>query len=154
VVVFKRKQFLYQWLGIACCVLGLVLNGVASAHDTPASSSASKAVIGCVLVVAGMLASAVCCLHLRLHIFCDAANAVCQVQMVVEEKYLKGRNLPPDFVVGTEGMFGIVVMTCVVLPIVAHVPGHGTVVAFPWFLSMFDAWNSRYRWRWRTRELH
>jgi hypothetical protein len=46
--------------------------------------------------------------------------------MVVEEKYLKGRNLPPDFVVGTEGVFGIVVMTCVVLPIVAHVPGHGT----------------------------
>lgn len=45
--------------------------------------------------------------------------------MVVEEKYLKGRNLPPDFVVGTEGVFGIIVMTCIVLPIVAFVPGHG-----------------------------
>lgn len=50
--------------------------------------------------------------------------------MVVEEKYLKGRNLPADFVVGTEGFFGIIVMTCVVLPIVAHVPGHGPCTCF------------------------
>lgn len=60
-LVFRRKQYLYQWLGIGSCVVGLVLNGVASAHDAPSSSNASKAVIGCVLVVLGMLASAVRC---------------------------------------------------------------------------------------------
>ena len=51
-----------------------------------------------------------------------------QIQMVVEEKYLKGRNLPPEFVVGAEGAFGNIVMTCVVLPIVAFVPGEGSSI--------------------------
>ena len=104
--VFKRRQYLYQWLGILACVCGLVIVGYAGAHNTQAATSASKAILGTALVVLGMLSSA--------------------VQMVVEEKYLKGRNLPPAFVVGTEGCFGIIVMTCIVLPIVAHVPGRGT----------------------------
>jgi hypothetical protein len=42
-------------------------------------------------------------------------------QMVVEEKFLKGRKLPPEFVVGCEGFFGVLFMVCLVLPIVNNV---------------------------------
>ena len=45
------------------------------------------------------------------------------VQMVVEEKFLKGRNLPPEFVVGVEGTFGACVMLAVVLPAVGAISG-------------------------------
>ena len=44
-------------------------------------------------------------------------------QMVVEEKFLKGRKLPPEFVVGCEGMFGMLIMLAIILPTVSHLNG-------------------------------
>ena len=46
-----------------------------------------------------------------------------QLQVVVEEKLLKQRQLPPLFVVGMEGFFGAFIMLVIVLPVVAYVPG-------------------------------
>ena len=138
--MFKRKQYVYQWLGILICVCGVGIVGLASVHDTPASGSVSKSIIGGVLVILGMFSASVrgrCAV-----VWCfGASESTClmrtpallaavapQIQMVVEEKYLKGRNLPPEFVVGAEGAFGIIVMTWVVLPIVAFVPGEGSSI--------------------------
>jgi hypothetical protein len=44
-------------------------------------------------------------------------------QMVVEEKFLKSKQLPPEFVVGVEGTFGMLMMLCITLPIVGVLPG-------------------------------
>ncbi len=46
-----------------------------------------------------------------------------QLQVVLEEIYLKTRRLPPLFVVGMEGVFGAFVMLSLVLPVVSVVPG-------------------------------
>ena len=38
-------------------------------------------------------------------------------------KILKGRKLPPEFVVGCEGMFGMLIMLAIILPTVSHLDG-------------------------------
>jgi hypothetical protein len=48
-----------------------------------------------------------------------------QLQVVLEEMLLKERQLPPLFVVGMEGVFGVFMMLAVVLPVVSVVPGQG-----------------------------
>lgn len=58
-LVFKRKQYLYQWLGILICVGGVCIVGLASVHNTPPSGSATKSIIGGSLVALGMLSAAV-----------------------------------------------------------------------------------------------
>ena len=58
-LVFKRKQYVYQWLGILICVCGVGIVGLASVHDTPASGSVSKSIIGGVLVILGMFSASV-----------------------------------------------------------------------------------------------
>ena len=45
-------------------------------------------------------------------------------------QFLKHRNLPPAFTVGSEGMFGILIMCCIMLPIVGYVPGTGAHLAY------------------------
>jgi hypothetical protein len=42
--------------------------------------------------------------------------------MVIEEKFLKKRQLAPEFVVGCEGSFGLLMMLVIVLPLVYHIP--------------------------------
>ena len=74
-----------------------------SPSPSPHQNAASMVWIGNVLVVVSQLMSA--------------------TQMVVEEKFLKSKKLPPEFVVGCEGLFGMVMMLAVTLPIVAHLPG-------------------------------
>lgn len=48
-----------------------------------------------------------------------------QLQVVLEEMLLKERQLPPLFVVGMEGVFGVFMMLAIVLPVVSVVPGQG-----------------------------
>ena len=117
-LILKRRQQGFHWLGMALVVVGIGLVGVAgymnegeatkAAHHAAANKAEKERpswqpILGVVLVIVSQLLSA--------------------FQMVVEEKYLKKRQLPPAFVVGCEGCFGMAMMLCVVLPIVAHLPG-------------------------------
>jgi len=113
-----KKQRPQQWTGIAITIVGVTLVGTSSMigshssklpagcggnEDAISSASAGHAMLGNVLVVASQLLSA--------------------TQMVIEEKFLKHRKLPPEFVVGCEGFFGAIVMGAVVLPILYHITG-------------------------------
>ncbi|KAK3731068.1 hypothetical protein QZH41_019221, partial [Actinostola sp. cb2023] len=60
-----------------------------------------------------------------------AGQSVSATQMIVEELFLKRRNYHPlqvsscinDEVVGMEGIFGVVFMSCLVLPVLYYIPG-------------------------------
>ena len=77
--------------------------GPSPSPSAAAAGSAGKQLLGVILVVVSQLMSA--------------------TQMVVEEKFLKSKKLPPEFVVGCEGSFGVIMMLCIALPVVAHVQG-------------------------------
>ena len=141
--VEHRKLQTFHWTGMGLTVVGVTMIGVSSilggpSHHapypvssspspspspyTPTSTSTSFSAgaeemlalphansptnmvwIGNLLVVVSQLMSA--------------------TQMVIEEKFLKSKKLPPEFVVGVEGSFGILLMVCIVLPIVGTLPG-------------------------------
>ena len=119
-VFLKKKLRRFELAGMALAVLGVALVGAAGyvasadtqhAHAAAATTqqgnepptSARMKVVGVVLVLVAQILGA--------------------GQMVVEEKFLKGRDLPPAFVVGCEGVSGCLLMVCIVLPITAHLPG-------------------------------
>merc|ERR1712072_23365 len=100
VIFLKRKLKAYQYIGACITVVGITLVGTSSMIGAKSKSDDSKAhslvLLGNILVVLSQLMSA--------------------VQMVVEEKFLKKHNLPPEFVVGCEGTFVALMMLCIVLP--------------------------------------
>lgn len=100
-----RKLMAFHWLGIGITTAGVALVGVSSLLGDQSSSTTdnSQQMIGNVLVIASQLLSA--------------------TQMVVEEKFLKSRNLPPEFVVATEGVTGALLMLAIGLPVVSVLPG-------------------------------
>lgn len=141
VLFLNRKLQTFHWTGMGLTVVGVTMIGVSSilagpSHHapypvssspspspppyTPTSDSSFSAGeemlphthvnsptnlvwIGNLLVIVSQLMSA--------------------TQMVIEEKFLKSKKLPPEFVVGVEGSFGILLMVCIVLPIVGTLPG-------------------------------
>lgn len=54
---------------------------------------------------------------------CVAARAVNSIQFVLEEKVMSDSSLHPLEVVGTEGIYGWLVTACVMMPILAYLPG-------------------------------
>lgn len=103
-VFLKKKMYGFNFLGVFVVVLGVTLVGVSSLFAPSGDTTKKGSVgLGIVLIVLSQIMSA--------------------TQMVVEEVFVKGRELPPEFVVGCEGMFGMLVMLCVVLPTVYHLPG-------------------------------
>ena len=55
-------------------------------------------------------------------------------------QYLKLLNLPSEYVVGVEGIFGILMLVAIMLPIAAHLPGTGTHAYVHLLLELdFDA---------------
>jgi drug/metabolite transporter (DMT)-like permease len=104
VVFLKRKVFAYQWLGIAVTVVGITLVGLSSMINAKKDSehSTGEVLLGNAMIVFSQILSA--------------------TQMVVEEKFLKARKLPPEFVVGVEGIFGTLVMIAFFLPMLQYMP--------------------------------
>jgi len=103
-VFLKKKMYGFNFLGAFVVICGVTLVGVSSLFaPSKATSSGGSVGLGILLIVLSQIMSA--------------------TQMVVEEKFVKGRELPPEFVVGCEGFFGVLVMLCVVLPVVYRLPG-------------------------------
>jgi len=103
VIFLKRKFYAYNWLGIGITTTGLLIVGVSSVIGESGGNSTRQLLIGTLLIVAGQLANA--------------------VQMVVEEVYLKKYQFAPLLVVGSEGLWGVLMMSAIVLPILYAVPG-------------------------------
>lgn len=55
---------------------------------------------------------------------CIAARAVNSIQYILEEKIMGDCTLHPLQVVGTEGVYGLFMTACVIMPILAIIPGH------------------------------
>lgn len=106
VAFLDRKLYAFHWSGLFLTVVGISVVGVSSYMHASGSNKPGGGhleMLGNVLVIGSQLLSA--------------------VQMVVEEKYLKGRNLPSEFVVGAEGCFGVLLMVFIMLPITYFLPG-------------------------------
>lgn len=114
-IFLKRKMLPYRWFSICFTIVGLVCVGVcgvltAKEEDTKNSDSEDGGksnvftqILGIVLILIGQFVAA--------------------CQMVVEEKLLKGKNFAPMHIVGLEGIFGIIAMVFIVLPILFFIPG-------------------------------
>jgi drug/metabolite transporter (DMT)-like permease len=104
VLFLKRKVFGYQWLGIGITVVGITLVGLSSMMGKKSKNdhSAGEVLLGNAMIVFSQVLSA--------------------SQMVIEEKFLKSRKLPPEFVVGVEGIFGTFVMLAFILPMTYYLP--------------------------------
>jgi drug/metabolite transporter (DMT)-like permease len=100
-IFLGRKLFRYHYVGLAIVTAGLATVGTSSLLDE--TGSQKSLALGIFFIVLGQ--------------FCNA------VQMVFEEKFLKSRNLAPLFVVGMEGVWGVLIMACGVLPVMQHVHG-------------------------------
>jgi len=96
----KRRLFCYKWTGILIVLAGLATVGCAdiffgdkknSENLTPASI-----ITGDLLIVGAQLVTA--------------------IQMVLEEKFVCGRNVPPLQAVGWEGLFGFVTLGVLLIP--------------------------------------
>ena len=112
-VFLKKKQAGFKWVGVAFVMVGTAVVGassfVSSCKDTCAGSggagSDSKAMVGNVLII--------------------VAQVIVATQMVVEEMFIEGYDIPPLQVVGWEGAWGLSIMSAVLLAMY-YIPTQGT----------------------------
>jgi len=103
-IFLKRQLNVTHWSGMLVTAGGIVLVGYASLRDKdPTTPTSHYVALGDCLVIAGQL--------------CNA------IQFVVEEVFVKGKQIPPPKVVGMEGVFGAAMMIVVVLPAIYFIPG-------------------------------
>lgn len=102
VVFLKRKLRAYHWIGIALVIGGTAIVGAQgsvcpSAPDTscPAGAENNNATVGNILII--------------------VAQIIVAIQMVLEEKFIAGYDVPALQVVGFEGVFGFCIMSCVLV---------------------------------------
>lgn len=105
VVFLKRKLKAHHWIGIVLVVIGTAIVGSEFAICPPKAGNKCKgavegdadknAITGNIIVI--------------------LAQIIVATQMVVEEKFIGGWNLPALLVVGMEGVFGFVMLSSVTL---------------------------------------
>jgi drug/metabolite transporter (DMT)-like permease len=92
----------YMWVGMACITTGLILVGVGdfAFQDTGSSDYSENKLNG---IVAGDL-------------LIIMAQIVAAAQFVYEEKYIKKHSIPALLAVGLEGLFGMVILSLLLIP--------------------------------------
>ena len=110
----RRRLQPYQWIGMGFVLVGAGVVGSASyvcpAGGASAASDQSKALLGNTLII--------------------IAQVLVAVQMVVEETFIGGYDVPPLQVVGWEGTWGIASVS-VVLAIMYYVPAPEAFCLYP-----------------------
>ncbi|KAM4603249.1 solute carrier family 35 member F6 isoform 2-T2 [Discoglossus pictus] len=97
VAFLGRKLEWSQWLGIFITIAGLVVVGLADLLSGPGSGkSLSNVITGDLLII--------------------MAQIIVAVQMVLEEKFVYKHNVHPLRAVGTEGFFGFIILTLLLIP--------------------------------------
>ncbi|XP_058988410.1 solute carrier family 35 member F6 isoform X1 [Mustela lutreola] len=97
VAFLGRRLALSQWLGILATIAGLVVVGLAdllSKHDD--QHKLSEVITGDLLII--------------------MAQIIVSIQMVLEEKFVYRHNVHPLRAVGTEGLFGFVILSLLLVP--------------------------------------
>ncbi|XP_078237688.1 solute carrier family 35 member F6 isoform X2 [Pogona vitticeps] len=103
VAFLGRKLGVSQWLGIVITILGLVVVGLAdllNSHDE--KHKLSEVITGDLLII--------------------MAQVIIAIQMVLEEKFVYKHNVHPLQAVGTEGFFGFVILSLLLIPMY-FIPG-------------------------------
>ncbi|OQR66308.1 transmembrane protein C2orf18-like [Tropilaelaps mercedesae] len=104
-IFLKRRLFVYKWVGILLVLGGLAILGVADMETTPSGEYTTSGVItGDLLIIVAQVVSA--------------------GQMVLEEKFVSQRNVPPLQAVGWEGLFGMCTLGLILIPMY-FIPKHG-----------------------------
>lgn len=107
VAFLGRKLKLFEWIGIFSVMCGLVIVGlsdVVTGKSTSSDSSMNKIITGDLLII--------------------MAQIITATQMIVEEKYVSGRNVSPLQAVGWEGIFGFSVLSLLLFPMYFIKVGH------------------------------
>ncbi|GMH57685.1 hypothetical protein TL16_g02446 [Triparma laevis f. inornata] len=99
VFLLKQKFYGYNWLGVMLNFLAIVVVGGSALVDPTAGSDVPKG-IAVLLLGCAIMAS----------------------QLVLEEKVMSGDNTPPLIVVGMEGLWGTLIMLCIMFPLAKRMP--------------------------------
>jgi len=99
ITILKRKLKAFQWVGIFVVIVGLATvgsndflkKGTGNEHGT------GSMITGDVLIILAQILTA--------------------FQMIVEEKFLTGKNIPPLQAVGYEGLFGFMIASLLLIPL-------------------------------------
>jgi len=100
ITVLKRKLMVFQWLGIFVIIVGLAVvgsNDFLKKTDSNSEFGAGSMITGDVLIVLAQILTA--------------------FQMIVEEKFLRGKNIAPLQAVGYEGLFGFIIASLLLIPL-------------------------------------
>lgn len=103
VIFLKKKLPCYNWVAVLVSACGLLLIGISAILDEGSDKGSSNVPLGILLTV--------------------VSQAFAAAQMVVEEIYVKGQNAPPEQVVGSEGVWGIIMMI-LILFVMYWIPGN------------------------------
>jgi len=108
VMALKQKSFAYKWLAVAVCTVGIMIVGAGSLlgsqdHNDETTESTDTLALGIALVLFSQIVAA--------------------AQMVAEEYLMKEVDLEAMEVIGYEGMWGLLAMVVVVLPVAYLLPG-------------------------------
>lgn len=108
--ILKYELKSYMWAGVLCNALAIVLVSASAFADPGASNDASQVAFGIAILLIGCL--------------------IMSIQFVLEETVMagdkatgSGQGIPPLVVVGTEGVWGTIIMICVVFPMAHALPG-------------------------------
>ncbi|NWJ06270.1 S35F6 protein, partial [Crypturellus undulatus] len=105
VAFLGRRLRLAQWLGILVTIAGLVVVGLADLHGTHEEQrQLSQVITGDLLIV--------------------MAQVIVAIQMVLEEKFVYKHDVHPLRAVGTEGFFGFVILSLLLVPL-SYIPVGG-----------------------------
>jgi len=97
VAFLGRRLRYFAWIGIGFIIVGLLLTGIADFTVTGGGDEDSNAILtGDLLIV--------------------MAQIVTATQMVVEEKFVTGHNVPALLAVGWEGVFGFLTLSVLLVP--------------------------------------
>jgi len=105
VVFLKRQQRVHHWIGVGLVLAGTAIVG-AQGKVCPTQDSG-----GCSQLVTGSSGNSATVGNILIIV----AQLIVAVQMVVEEKFISGYNVPALQVVGWEGIFGFSVISLVLV---------------------------------------
>lgn len=97
VLFLGRKQYLFHWIGVVLVAIGSALVGLAAVVSTNKQQSGEypHETVGNIIII--------------------AAQVIVASQMVIEERLVSGYNIPALEVVGFEGVFGLILLSIVLV---------------------------------------
>lgn len=103
-VAFLRVHLQYfKWVGMGLVTIGLVIVGMCDIYDSDPSEDINAVITGDLLII--------------------MAQIIVAIQMVTEQVFLEQYDVPPLLAVGLEGLFGMVILTILMIPMYfIHVP--------------------------------